>query len=101
MLFLNSENRLISDKILWEGTVNSVAAYPREILKHAISLSATALILIHNHISSDPSPSSADIAITKEIAAASKLLGIAVHDHLIVARGSVFSMAKNACIRID
>ena len=101
VLFLDSENKLLADKLLWEGTVDCVHAYPREILRHAIGLSATALILVHNHVSSDPSPSNEDIRLTQHVIAACEPVDIVVHDHLIIARNAVFSLAQNACIQSD
>lgn len=88
VLFLNNRNILIRDERFGEGTVNQAPAYPREIVKRALELQASAIILVHNHPSGDPSPSREDIQLTKAIAEAAKALGIAVHDHLIIARSS-------------
>jgi DNA repair protein RadC len=84
VLFLNSRNRLIRDEILWEGTVNHAPAYPREIVRRALELGATALLLVHNHPSGDPTPSRDDIALTAQVAEAARVHGITVHDHLVV-----------------
>ncbi|WP_448585846.1 RadC family protein [Thermaurantiacus sp.] len=84
VLFLNARNRLIRDEVLWEGTVNHAPAYPREIVRRALELGATALILVHNHPSGDPTPSRDDIGLTAQVAEAAKVHGIAVHDHLVV-----------------
>ncbi|MEX1034352.1 MAG: DNA repair protein RadC [Sneathiella sp.] len=84
ILFLNNKNHLISDEVQQTGTVNHTAVYPREVVKRALELGATALILVHNHPSGDVTPSKADIDMTGEIMAAASALGIKIHDHLIV-----------------
>ncbi|WP_374649566.1 RadC family protein [Rhizorhabdus sp.] len=86
VLFLNSSNRLLRDELMSRGTVNQAPLYPREILKRALELGATALILVHNHPSGDPTPCQADVKATAHLVAAARTLDIAVHDHLIVAR---------------
>lgn len=86
VLYLDQKNRLIADELQQKGTVDHTPVYPREVMKRALELSASAVILVHNHPSGDPSPSEADIAMTKEVAEAGKKLGIAVHDHVIIAR---------------
>ena len=86
VLFLDKRNRLIADELQQEGTVDHTPVYPREVVKRALELSATAVILVHNHPSGDPTPSQADIAMTREIAAVAEPLGIAVHDHIIVGK---------------
>lgn len=86
VLFLNARNRLLRDELLWEGTPNQAPAYPRMIVKRALDLGATALILVHNHPSGDPSPSRDDIALTRRIMAAASTHDIQVHDHLVVGR---------------
>ncbi len=86
ILFLDKRNRLIADEVQQEGTVDHTPVYVREVVKRALELSATAIILVHNHPSGDPTPSRADIEMTKEIIAAAKPLGITVHDHVIVGR---------------
>ncbi len=91
ILFLNKKNELIGDEIQSSGTVDHTPAYPREIMKRALELSATALILVHNHPSGDPKPSEADIYITREIIRAGEPLGITIHDHVIVSRGGYSS----------
>jgi DNA repair protein RadC len=83
-LFLDRKNVLVADEVLNQGTVDHTPVYPREIVKRALELSASAIILVHNHPSGDPTPSRADIEMTKQIAAAAKALGIAVHDHLVI-----------------
>ena len=86
ILFLDKKNALIADEVQQTGTVDHTPVYPREIMRRALELSATAIILVHNHPSGDPSPSRADIQMTKTIAEVAKPLGITVHDHLIIAR---------------
>jgi DNA repair protein RadC len=86
VLFLDKRNRLIADEMQQKGTVDHTPVYPREVVKRALELAATAVILVHNHPSGDPSPSQADIAMTLEIIAVAKPLGIAVHDHIIVGK---------------
>lgn len=87
VLFLDRKNILVADEVQNRGTVDHTPVYPREIIKRALELSASAVILVHNHPSGDPTPSKADIAMTREVAGAAKALGIAVHDHLVIGRG--------------
>ncbi len=86
VLFLDKKNQLIADEVQQTGTVDHTPVYPREVVKRALELSATALILVHNHPSGDPTPSRADIEMTQAIVAVARPLGIAVHDHIIVGR---------------
>jgi DNA repair protein RadC len=86
VLFLDKRNQLIVDEVQQTGTVDHTPVYPREVVKRALELSATALILVHNHPSGDPTPSHADIDMTRTIAEVAKPLGITVHDHIIVGR---------------
>ena len=86
VLFLDKRNQLIADEVQQTGTVDHTPVYPREVVKRALELSATAIILVHNHPSGDPSPSRADIEMTQAIVEVAKPLGIAVHDHIIVGR---------------
>lgn len=88
VLFLDRKNVLIADEVQSRGTVDHAPVYPREIMKRALEHGASSLILVHNHPSGDPSPSRADIEMTREIVAAAKALKIAVHDHLVIGRGS-------------
>ena len=85
-LFLDKGNHLIADEQHQTGTVDHTPVYPREVVKRALELSATAVILVHNHPSGDPTPSRADIDMTREIVEVAKPLGISVHDHIIVGR---------------
>ena len=86
ILFLDKRNQLIADEVQQEGTVDHTPVYPREVVKRALELSATAIILVHNHPSGDPTPSAADIEMTKRIARAAEPLGVALHDHIIVGK---------------
>lgn len=86
VLFLNNRNMLIRDERMGDGTVNQAPVYPREVLKRALELQATALILVHNHPSGDPTPSRDDVTITRAIQEAARPLGIVVHDHLVIGR---------------
>ncbi|WP_371258355.1 DNA repair protein RadC [Magnetospira sp. QH-2] len=86
VVFLNRKNEVIADEEQQRGTVDHTPVYPREVVKRALDLGATAIILVHNHPSGDPSPSRGDIDMTKEIAEAARLLGIVLHDHVIISR---------------
>ncbi len=86
ILFLDKKNALIADEVQQTGTVDHTPVYPREVVKRALELAATAIILVHNHPSGDPTPSRADIEMTRTIVETAKPLGIAVHDHIIIGR---------------
>jgi DNA repair protein RadC len=86
VLFLDKRNQLIADELQQVGTVDHTPVYPREVVKRALELSATAIILVHNHPSGDPTPSRADIQMTQAIIEVAKPLGISVHDHIIVGK---------------
>jgi DNA repair protein RadC len=86
ILFLDKKNAIIADEVQQTGTVDHTPVYPREVVKRALELSATAIILVHNHPSGDPTPSRADIEMTKTIIQTAKPLGIEVHDHIIIGR---------------
>jgi DNA repair protein RadC len=86
ILFLDKRNQLIADEVQQKGTVDHTPVYPREVVKRALELSATAVVLVHNHPSGDPTPSRADIQMTQTIMDIAKPLGIAVHDHIIVGK---------------
>lgn len=92
VLYLDRKNRLISDECLAIGTVDHVPVYPREVLRRSLALNATALIIVHNHPAGDPEPSAADLAMTKEIQKACKVLGVTLHDHIIVGAGRETSL---------
>ncbi len=91
ILFLNKQNALIADEIQQSGTVDHTPVYPREIMKRALELGASALILVHNHPSGDPSPSRDDVNMTKAIVEAGRPFSILIHDHIIVSRGGTRS----------
>jgi DNA repair protein RadC len=87
LLFLDRKNTLIADEVQQRGTVDHTPVYPREVIKRALELGASAIILVHNHPSGDPTPSRADIDMTKEIVTAAKAMGLMVHDHLVIGKG--------------
>ncbi len=91
VLFLDKRNQLIADEVMNHGTVDHAPVYPREVVRRALEVSASAIILVHNHPSGDPAPSQADIAMTREIIDAARPLRIAVHDHLVVGRDGTAS----------
>lgn len=91
VLFLDRKNILIADEIQGKGTVDHVPVYPREVIKRALDLNASALILVHNHPSGDPTPSTADIDMTEQIQGACDSVGITVHDHLVIGRSTEVS----------
>lgn len=92
LLFLDNKNQLIVDEVQHEGTVNHTAIYPRKVIKRALDLGASAIIMVHNHPSGDPMPSRADIDVTRKIQEAGALLGIKLHDHIIVGQGRHVSL---------
>lgn len=92
VLYLDRKNRLISDEQLSVGTVDHVPVYPREVVRCALALNASALIIVHNHPSGDPEPSDSDIRMTKEVHDACGVLGLTLHDHIIVGAGRETSL---------
>lgn len=92
ILFLDKKNALIADEVQQTGTVDHTPVYPREVARRALELSATAIILVHNHPSGDPTPSNADIEMTKTVVESARTLGIAVHDHVIVGKSGHASL---------
>ena len=88
VLYLDRKNRIISDELLSTGTVDHVPVYPREVIKRSLELGATAIILVHNHPTGDPTPSPQDLASTRNLTAAGKVVGIEVLDHIIVGEPS-------------
>jgi DNA repair protein RadC len=86
ILFLDKRNQIIADEVQQRGTVDHTPVYVREVVKRALELSATAMVLVHNHPSGDPTPSRADIEMTRQIVAAAKPLGVLIHDHIIVGK---------------
>ena len=96
ILYLNPKNALIADEVQQKGTVDHTPVYPREVVKRALELEATAIIMVHNHPSGDPTPSAADIAMTKKIKEVGKNMSITLHDHIIVSKGGTLSFkSKN------
>ena len=94
VLYLDKKNQLILDEVLNRGTVDHAPVYPREVVRRALEVSASAIILVHNHPSGDPTPSRPDIQMTKQIVEAARSLGVEVHDHLIVGREGVASFKQ-------
>lgn len=94
VLFLDTRNRLLADEPQARGTVNHTPVYPREVVKRALELHATALILVHNHPSGDPTPSREDIDMTRAVARAAETLSVALHDHVIIGNGTTFSFRR-------
>lgn len=88
ILFLDTKNNLIADEVQQRGTVNHTPVYPREVIKRALILNASALIVVHNHPSGDSKPSRDDIGMTRELKAAAQALGIDLHDHIVVGHGN-------------
>ena len=91
ILFLDNRNRLLADEAQSRGTVNHTPVYPREVVKRALELHATALILVHNHPSGDPAPSRDDIEMTRAIKQAAEALSVTLHDHVIIGNGCSYS----------
>jgi DNA repair protein RadC len=98
ILFLDRKNTLIADEEQAKGTVDHVPVYPREVVKRALELNASALILVHNHPSGDPTPSQADIQMTIQIQDACQTLGLALHDHLIIGKSREISFRSDGYI---
>jgi DNA repair protein RadC len=91
LIYLDRKNRLIEDEAQGEGTVDHTPVYPREVVKRALELKASALIMVHNHPSGDPKPSRADIEMTRKVKEAAAAVGLTLHDHVIVSRGGALS----------
>jgi DNA repair protein RadC len=98
ILFLDTRNRLLADEAQGRGTVNHTPVYPREVVKRALELNATAIILVHNHPSGDPTPSPDDISMTQEIRQALRAVSIALHDHVIVGNGAWTSLRREGLL---
>lgn len=98
LLFLNKKNELIADEVQGSGTVDHTPAYPREIIKRALEVGATALILVHNHPSGDPSPSPADLTLTNAVIDAAKPFDIVIHDHIIISQNGHVSFRNEGLI---
>jgi DNA repair protein RadC len=98
VLFLDARNRLLADEAQSRGTVNHTPVYPREVVRRALELHATALILVHNHPSGDPTPSADDIAMTREIRDAARPLSVVLHDHVVIGNGRWLSFRREGLI---
>jgi DNA repair protein RadC len=98
VLFLDSKNQIIEDKTLFEGTVDSAAVYPREIMKDALRYDATSLVFVHNHPSGDPEPSLCDREITKDLVFAARVMQLKVLDHIIIGNNCYFSFADRGLV---
>lgn len=98
-VFLDAKNRVLAAKTLFEGTLTASAVYPREVIRAALDNRAAALIFAHNHPSGDPEPSEEDILITRKLVAACRMMGITVHEHLIIGNNRYFSFADQGYIR--
>lgn len=98
VLFLDGRNRLLADEAQARGTVNHTPVYPREVVKRALELNATAIILVHNHPSGDPTPSREDISMTRAVGEAAAALGLALHDHVIVGNGAWVSFRREGLL---
>jgi DNA repair protein RadC len=98
VLYLDSKNRLVLDDLLTEGSLDEAVIHPRDVVKRALDLGAAALILVHNHPSGSPEPSRADVAVTNRIAEAGRLLGIMVHDHVIVGKEGHVSLKARGLV---
>ena len=98
ILFLDNKNRLLADEAQSRGTVNHTPVYPREVVKRALELHATALILVHNHPSGDPTPSPDDLAMTEQIRKAAAALSVVLHDHLIIGNGHWISFRSEGLL---
>ena len=98
VLFLDTQNRLVRDEHLGDGSLSEAAIHPREVIRKAMDLGAASLILVHNHPSGNPEPSRADVQITNKIAEAGRLLDIAVHDHVIIGKSGHVSLREKGLI---
>lgn len=98
VLYLDTRNRLIDDHHVGDGSIDEAAIHPREVIRRALDIGASALILVHNHPSGSPEPSRADIQITNRIAEAGRLLGVTVHDHVIIGREGHVSLRSKGLI---
>lgn len=98
VLFLDRKNVLVADEVQQKGTVDHTPVYPREIVKRALQLEASALIMVHNHPSGDPTPSRADVEMTKQVREAAKAVGVVLHDHLVIGAGEPYSFRSNGLL---
>lgn len=99
VIFLNAKNKVSATEILFEGTLTASSVYPREVIRAALDHDAAALIFAHNHPSGDPKPSEEDIAVTRQLVFACKIMGITVHEHLVIGEDNYFSFADNGYLK--
>ena len=99
LLFLDARDNLIADELQQNGTVNHAPIYPREVVKRALELGASAIVMIHNHPSGDPTPSAEDIEITRQVEAAATTVGVSLHDHIVIGRGGHTSFKALGLLR--
>ncbi len=99
VLFLDSKNQILEERTLFEGTVDSSAVYPREIMKEALRFNAAAMVFVHNHPSGDPDPSTCDREITRELVFAARIMQLKVLDHLVIGNNRYFSFADHGLIQ--
>jgi DNA repair protein RadC len=98
VIFLDAKNRVLETRVLFEGTLTASAVYPREVVREALEHHAAALIFVHNHPSGDPTPSREDMEITRRLIKACRVMGLTVHEHLIVGREGLYSFADQGHI---
>ncbi len=98
VIYLNGRNQILKMETLFEGTLNTSAVYPREVVKKALENDASALVLVHNHPNGNPSPSQEDLTITKKLKEAARTIDIYIHDHLIIAGNDVYSFSDHGLI---
>jgi DNA repair protein RadC len=98
LLFLDKKNRLITDEVQQTGTIDHTPVYTREVIKRALELGASSLIIVHNHPSGDPTPSQADVLVTREIQSAAEKLGMHVHDHIVIGKGAHISFREKGLL---
>ncbi len=98
VIYLNGRNQILKMETLFEGTLNTSAVYPREVVKKALENDASALVLVHNHPSGNPSPSKDDLTITKKLKESARTIDIYIHDHLIIAGNDVYSFSDHGLI---
>jgi DNA repair protein RadC len=94
VLFLTAQNELMADDLIWDGTVGEAPAYPREVVKRALEVGATGIILVHNHPSGNHQPSKGDLEATRRIAEAAMMMGVCLHDHIVISRSGWSSMRR-------
>ena len=98
VIFLDSNNMILKDEVMQHGSTNIIMVYPKEIVKRAVLVDATAVIIVHNHPSGKPKPSKSDIVITKNITTALNIFNIVLHDHIIISKHSYFSFNEHDII---